>query len=74
LAIFCEYDNGEKCGRLGNCQLVKKNLAAWFYVAVKRGAHCMNEEALVAVLWVRGSDGIVQTCVVICRTSNMAIK
>jgi hypothetical protein len=37
------------------------DLADWFYVAVKCGAHCMNEEALVTLLWVRGSNGIVQT-------------
>jgi hypothetical protein len=60
--ICCEYDKGEKCyGQLGNCQLVKKKFAAWFYVAVKCGPHCMNEEALVTVLRVRGNPGIVET-------------
>lgn len=36
------------------------DLAAWFYVAVKRGAHCIYEEALVTVARVGGSNGIAQ--------------
>lgn len=53
------------------------DLAAWlFYVAVKCGAHCMNEKALVtnSAAGPREYWDSAEFCMVICLTSDMAIK